>query len=83
MSTLTAATVAQRLARYVCALRYEQIPQDPITQLKRVMTHDLIMGVLGSEAEETQRALAFIRGDAGSSGPATVIGQRTTASPLV
>lgn len=82
MGTLTAATVAQRLARYVCSLRYEEIPQDPVTQLKRVMTHDLIMGVLGSEAEETQRALEFIRSDAGCAGPATVIAQRTTASPL-
>ena len=46
------------------------------------MTHDLIMGVLGSEAEETQRALDFIRSDAGSAGPATVIGQRVKASCL-
>jgi len=82
MLTLSSATVAQRLAQYVCTLRYEAIPQDAVTQLKRVMTHDLIMGVLGSEAEETQRALEFIRGAAGSAGPATVIAQRVKASPL-
>jgi 2-methylcitrate dehydratase PrpD len=78
----TQSSVAQRLARYVCTLQHDDIPPDAVAQLKRVMTHDLLMAVVGSEAPETQRALEFIRSDAGSAGPSTVIAQRFKASPL-
>lgn len=79
---MTRATVAERLATYVCKLTYTEVPHQAIERLKQLMTHDLVMGVLGSRAAETAHALDFIRSDAGNPGRATVIAQQAKASPL-
>lgn len=75
-------TVAQRLARYVCDLSFADVPHEVVAHTKAVVAHDLVVGVVGSAAEEPQAALRFIHGDAGSDGNCTVIRQQRKASVL-
>lgn len=75
-----AGTVAERLADYVCAARYEDIPAPVIARTQEVLVHDLLMGLLGAEAPESALALNFIRGEMGAPGACTVIAQAEPAS---
>jgi len=76
----TTPTLAQRLARYAHALRYEDLPPETVHEVKRRFIDSLgcAMGALDSEPGRIARALA---GTITSTFPATVLGTRHESSP--
>src|SRR5438105_15522491 len=80
MTSAHTRTLAQRLARYTNALRFEELPGRTIHEVKRRYIDSLgcAMGALSGEPGRIARALAKT---VTSTVPATVIGTRHESSP--
>jgi 2-methylcitrate dehydratase len=72
-------TVAQDIARWVVALRYEELPPDVIARTKRVLL-DSVGCILGAIAAEPVRVAQLVVGAQGGNPQATILGIGRKAS---
>ena len=73
-------TTVQRLASYAAALRYEELPQDVVHQVKRLVVDSLGCG-LGAMASEPVVAARDLASSITGSLTATVLGTRIATTP--
>lgn len=67
----------EELVKYICQLKYEDLPQEVVHQAKRAMLDIACAMLCGSREEEARKILAFIK-EIDSEGNSTIIGTNET-----
>jgi 2-methylcitrate dehydratase PrpD len=80
--TDSAPTVSERLADYLCELRYEDLPDDVVTKVKELLVHHLGLAFRGHVEPAGQQAVHAAQYLSGPSGSCTVIGESQPATLL-
>jgi len=75
------ATLTQELAKFVCHLKYEDIPQPVVEKIKTCILHAICMGLAGYDLEAVKIAKRVISANP-SPAQATIIGDRQKVSVL-
>ncbi len=78
---MTRATLSERLADHVCSLDHRDIPPAALAALKRVMAHDLLMGLLAGDSDDGRTAHRLLATGIAAPGPASVFNRKARASP--
>jgi 2-methylcitrate dehydratase PrpD len=81
-STLSQGTLSERLAAWVCGLRYEDLPADVLDKAKDLLLFHIGSAVAGRETETGRLGLEIARRLGEVHGPCTLIGapERATAT---
>jgi 2-methylcitrate dehydratase PrpD len=76
------ATLSERTAAFVDALRFEDLPAEVVTKAKRLIAHGVGQGLAGVRLNDGRQAVAIAQRLSGGTGTATVLGTPSKLRPL-